>query len=148
MQLRNSHAAVIAQVTSHAHELLQSMPRHEFDPWHCTSQSPPPQFTLRHEPEPEHVIAQDRAALQLIPLEQALFVEHRIAQFQPVGQTIGWLPLQFVMPQSIVQVFEPSVQLVHCAGHTFIGLSIIIGASRFGASICLGASIAPPGTMQ
>jgi hypothetical protein len=104
-----------------------------------------PHWTLRHEPWPEHVIAHDAAAPQLTPLAQALLVEHRIAQFQPAGQTIAALPVQLVAPQSIVQIL-PSPQLVHCGGH--IELSIMIGPSPLGPSVPFGASITPPGTMQ
>lgn len=136
----------MAQLTSHAHESLQSTPRHELLPRHVTSQSPMPHWTLRQEPAPEHVIAHDAAVLQLTPLEHALFVEHAIEQFQPLGHTIGWFPVQLVSVQSIEHIFEAVLQLVHCDGHA--GALSIIGASFLAASINLGASIAPPGTMQ
>src|SRR5688572_11035396 len=100
----------------------------------------------RHEPWPEHVIAHDSAALQLMPLTHALLVVHKIAQFHPAGHTIAALPVQLVVAQSIVHVFAASLQLVHCGGH--VDASIMIGPSVLGPSVPFGASTIPPGTMQ
>jgi hypothetical protein len=64
------------QVTSHAHELLQSTVRHDPVPEQLTSHGPRPHCTLRHEPPPEHVMLHDKPAVQSTPLLHALSVLH------------------------------------------------------------------------
>jgi len=44
--------------TSHAHELPQSTPRHDWNPVHATSHGPSPHWTSRHALLPLHVIEQ------------------------------------------------------------------------------------------
>ena len=102
---------------------------------------------MRHEPWPEHAISHDVAPLQLTPFAQALLVVQPILQAQPVGHTIGWLPVQFVRLQSMTHVFDGLSQLVHWGGQTLGGPSI--DPSGLGPSPFFGASIGPPpGTTQ
>jgi hypothetical protein len=119
------------QVTSHAHDTLQSTPRHEPPPKQLTSHVPRPQATLRHEPAPEHVMLHDVPAVQSTPLRHESPTSHRMLQFQPVGHVTALLQSAPLL-QSMVQVIVLGTQLVHCDGHT--SASTWIAPSPGGAS--------------
>jgi hypothetical protein len=99
---------------SHAHELLQSMLRHELLPLQVTEHWPSPQSRSRHEPAPLHVTLQDNESLQSTPCVHEFAVLQPIEQFQPAGQTT--LSLQLLIEQSMVHVFVPMLQLEHWSG--------------------------------
>ena len=139
-QTTASQAAPGLHLTSQPQEVLQSIARHEAEPVQVTSHRLLPQSRLRHEPAPVHAIEHDAAFWQSIPPRHEFVVVQPMLQFHPVGHTRG--PLQLLTAQSIVQVCDPQLQLVHCAGHTFII------ASTLGASLATGASTAPPGATQ
>jgi len=70
--LGSKHAPTLPlQVTSHAHELLQLTPRHEFVPVHDAVHLPVPQSTPSHVREPEHVRLHDVALEQSMPLRHS-----------------------------------------------------------------------------
>jgi hypothetical protein len=129
---------LLLQVTSHAHELVQSTSRHEPRPVHDAVHLPVPQVTFSQAREPEQVRVHDFALAQLMPLRHSSLTVHLMTQFQSVGQVSG--RLQSAPPaQSILHVIDPTSHDEQASGH--------LSASITGLpSIVIIASISPPGT--
>jgi len=109
------HALLLAlQLTSHLHELAQSIDGHAFWPEQLISHSARPQWTLPHADAPEQSILQRLAAAQ--SMSPQLAVPHRMVQSKPGGH--------FTAPQELLelhwtsQVRSARLQDVHGLGHT------------------------------
>jgi hypothetical protein len=76
-------------MTSHAHDEPQLTSRHDPLAMQSTLHGPAPQLMFLQLCAPLHVIVHALPPWQLMPLRQALSVEHLTSQFQPAGHVIG-----------------------------------------------------------
>lgn len=130
--------------TSQPHELEQSTPRHDVEPLQLTSHLPVPHSSERHEPVPLQVMLHVLPDCgHVTPARQLFATVQATSQFQPGGHTTCWL--QLVTAQSILQVCELVMQLVHCGGQTF---ELSPGGPSTSGPSAFGASTVPPGTTQ
>ena len=65
--------------TSHAHELLHEMPRHDCAAMQLTSHGPEPHCTFAHACLPVQSMLHDAAIRQSMPLRHALSVLHMMS---------------------------------------------------------------------
>jgi len=127
-------------VTSHAHEPLQSKPRHALNPVHVAVHLPAPQLTGSQVREPLHVKLHDFASEQSIPLRHSSLTVHLMMQFQPAGQVTACEQSAPAAAQSIVHIMLGTSHVVQALGHRF--------ASGCGWPSGMRASISPPGNTQ
>jgi hypothetical protein len=106
------------QVTSHAHDPAQNTSWHELVPAQLTLHGLVPHVMPWQLLRPVQLIVQDRALVQITPLEHELFGEHMMSQLQPSGQTRRWLQAPLFAAQLIVHVFCATLHDVQPVGHT------------------------------
>lgn len=134
-----THAALIRQVTSHAHADPQlTLPEHaklpvqltlhapvpqatvlahDWGPLQVTLQAPWPHVTFLQVCRPLHAIVHD-VALPQRTLLHWLVTEHATLQLQPAGHVTVWSQAPLLSMQSIVQLFLAASHEVHCDGQT------------------------------
>ena len=111
------HAApLLLQLTSHLHELAQSIAGHAPWPVQVMSHSAGPQLMLPHAAWPEQSILQRAPAAQSMSPQPEL--PHRMVQSKPGGHFTGPQPVPALHWTS--QVLLSRLQSVHGLGHTLV----------------------------
>lgn len=108
--------AFCAQVTSQAHESLQSSAAHDACPEQVTLHWPAPHCTSLQDSTPLHDTVHDVAPPQS-SLSHEPWREQLTLHAQPVGHVT-------LLPPSIAQVFALTSQVVHAAGHPLLLLPL------------------------